>query len=278
MKRLSYTLGNQVEGLEYWCPVQGKSLIEYGLNKVFGAEVGKVEPLGEYEINAITLNDNIIFVALNDDLLKRRPYSKTGWRKVPGSFWFKGVPELMEDLQRIINAAIRSLCYNMAIASGPQVEVDTDRLVPGENLESVFPGKVWQTINRGNVASPAVKFTDVNSHASELFGVYENFARLADDYTGIPAYAYGSDRVAGAGRTSSGLSMLMTSAAKGIKRVILGIDKDIFKTIKRDINVCFSPYSKTWPTAKSGSFLIKTKGKLPSLSVFSKTIPSSSSQ
>jgi hypothetical protein len=54
---------------------------------------------------------------------------------------------------------------------------------------------------------------------------------LADDFTGIPAYAYGNDRVAGAGRTASGLEMLMSSAARGIKKVISNIDKRIMRPV-----------------------------------------------
>ena len=222
-----------VEGLEFWCSVQGKSLIEYGVDKIPGLKGKKIEPLEEYPINAIVVGTTLIYADLNDHPLGCRPYVKVGWRKVPGSFWAMGVPELMEDLQRVCNASARALCYNMSMASGPQVDVDIDRLVPGEDLESAYPGKVWQTQNRSNVSAPAVRFFNPNSNSAELFQVYENFARLADDYTGIPAYAYGSDRVAGAGRTSSGLSMLMSSAAKGIKSVILTIDKEVIKKIVR---------------------------------------------
>jgi hypothetical protein len=65
--------------------------------------------------------------------------------------------------------------------------------------------------------------------------VYDRFAQMADDYTGIPAYAFGNDRVAGAGRTSSGLSMLMGASAKGIKKVVLNIDHKVFKTLIKRI-------------------------------------------
>jgi hypothetical protein len=233
-----------VEGLEFWCPVQGKTLIEYGLEKLAGINKTTIEPLGEYEINAIVVGKEVIYTALNDDPVGNRPYSKTGWRKIPGSFWYLGVPELMSDLQRVINASMRSLCYNMSMAAGPQAEIDTNRLVPGESLTSAFPGKVWQTINPGNVAAPAVRFFQPDSNANELLAIYDRFASLADDYTGIPAYSYGNDQVAGAGRTSSGLSMLMGAAAKGIKRVILAIDMDIFKTVVRrqfDWNMKYIP-------------------------------------
>jgi hypothetical protein len=61
--------------------------------------------------------------------------------------------------------------------------------------------------------------------------VYERFARLADDHSGIPAYVYGDLNVQGAGRTSSGLSMLMGAAGKGIRQVVMHIDGDVVKPI-----------------------------------------------
>jgi len=62
-------------------------------------------------------------------------------------------------------------------------------------------------------------------------GVYEKFSRLADDHSGIPAYVYGDLNVQGAGRTSSGLSMLMGAAGKGIRQVVMHIDTDVVKPI-----------------------------------------------
>ena len=49
-------------------------------------------------------------------------------------------------------------------------------------------------------------------------GIYEKFATLADEYTGIPRYMTGDASVGGAGRTASGMSMLMSNAGKSIKR------------------------------------------------------------
>jgi len=61
--------------------------------------------------------------------------------------------------------------------------------------------------------------------------VYEKFSKLADDHSGIPAYVYGDLNVQGAGRTSSGLSMLMGAAGKGIRQVVMHIDSDVVKPI-----------------------------------------------
>lgn len=61
--------------------------------------------------------------------------------------------------------------------------------------------------------------------------VYEKFSRLTDDHSGIPGYVYGDLDVQGAGRTSSGLSMLMGAAGKGIRQVVMHIDMDVVKPI-----------------------------------------------
>jgi len=67
-----------------------------------------------------------------------------------------------------------------------------------------------------------------------LLGVYQSFMRQADEVTGIPNYIYGSGAGgSGAGRTASGLSMLMDNAAKGIKQSIATIDNTIAGVVSR---------------------------------------------
>lgn len=228
---IDHGFSETIPGIEFWCSVQGKMLKEHNIEEDPKGE--PLEDLAEYEINAIMIDQKLIYVDFNDDPLGERPYFKTGWAKVPGSFWYQGVPELMDDLQQICNASIRSLVNNLALSSGPQAEVDVNRLLPGEDIENMSPHKIWQTTNKGNNASPALRFSNIPSNANELLMVYDRFASLADDYTGIPAYAYGNDKTAGAGRTSSGLSMLMSAAAKGIKRVLMDVEKNIIRGVIR---------------------------------------------
>ena len=56
--------------------------------------------------------------------------------------------------------------------------------------------------------------------------VFEKFSERADEDTMIPKYMTGG-HTPGAGRTSSGLSMLISNAGKGIKQVINNIDKKV---------------------------------------------------
>jgi hypothetical protein len=144
------------------------------------------------------------------------------------------MPETMRDVQIMCNAAARALAGNMSIASGPQVEVTVDRLPPGADLEEMYPWKIWQTSSdRTGGGQPAVRFFQPGMNAEALLGVYQYFQKVADEVTGVPNYIYGSTAVSGAGRTASGLSMLMENAAKGIKHAILHLDNAQSQAIKR---------------------------------------------
>lgn len=220
-----------IEALEFWGSVSGKLLKEWGVKQ-------EIDESLEYQVNAWLIGSHVIRAVLNPDPLGRRPYSMASYEVVPGSFWGRAIPELMEDVQGVCNATARALVNNMGIASGPQVEVNVDRVPQGEDITDIFPWKIWQTSNDlVGGGSPAVRFNQPSPIIEPLLGVYEKFSRLADDYTGIPAYTYGNASVGGAGRTASGLSMLMSSASKGIKQVVSNLDKGLIQpTIERLYN------------------------------------------
>jgi hypothetical protein len=215
------------DALEFWGKVSGKMLREWGVDAEDVPDEAQ-----EYDANVWMVGNYIIKAVLNYDPLGEKPYTKTSFIKTPGSFWGRGIPEIIEDLQNICNAAARALVNNMAVASGPQVEVNLDRIPPNEDITQIFPWKIWQTLNDPMGSSaPAVRFNQPEDNANTLMAVYERFSRLADDHSGIPAYIYGDTDVKGAGRTASGLSMLMGSAGKGIRQVVMHIDNDVTKQI-----------------------------------------------
>jgi len=217
----------EFDALEFWGKVSGDMLIEWGMDEEEVPDAAR-----EYDVNVWVVGNYVIKAVLNYDPLGEKPYAKTSFIKSPGAFWGKGIPEIIEDLQNVCNAAARALVNNMGISSGPQVEVNVERLPPNEDITTLQPWKIWQTINDPvGSSAPAIRFNQPDSRASELMGVYEKFSRLADDHSGIPAYVYGDLNVQGAGRTSSGLSMLMGAAGKGIRQVVMHIDSDVVKPI-----------------------------------------------
>jgi hypothetical protein len=215
------------DALEFWGKVSGKMLREWGMDEVDIPDEAK-----EYDANVWVVGNYVIKAVLNYDPLGEKPYAKTSFIKCPGSFWGKGIPKIIEDLQAVCNAAARALVNNMGISSGPQVEVNLERIPPNEEITQLTPWRIWQTLNDpAGSSAPALRFVQPDSNAQELMAVYERFSRLADDHSGIPAYVYGDLDVQGAGRTSSGLSMLMGAAGKGIRQVVMHIDSDVVKPI-----------------------------------------------
>lgn len=219
-----------IDAIQFWGSVQGKLLLEWGMDE---SEIE--DPLAEYHIEAWLIGRWVIKATLNPDPLHRKPYYKTSWENIPGNFWGRSIPDLCRDTQAICNAAARALVNNMGIASGPQVVYDISKLPEGENLTEMRPWKIWQYLNSEYDAPSNVQpisFFQPNSNAAELMGIYEKFSQLADEYTGIPRYMAGTSTT-GAGRTASGMSMLMTNAGKSIKNVVASVDRVLKPAIER---------------------------------------------
>jgi hypothetical protein len=213
------------DALEFWGKVSGKMLREWGMTEAEVPDEAK-----EYDANVWMVGTLVIKAVLNYDPLGEKPYAKTSFIKTPGSFWGRAIPEIIEDLQNICNAAARALVNNMGIASGPQVELNLERIPTNEDITQMHPWKIWQVLNDPlGSSAPAVRFNQPEDNSTKLMAVYDKFSRLADDHSGIPSYIYGDTDVQGAGRTASGLSMLMGSAGKGIRQVVMHIDHDVVK-------------------------------------------------
>lgn len=214
--------GDLIDALQLWDSVKGSLLIEWGLT-----EKEIPDPALNYPCEVWLIGNVVIRAVLNYDPLGRKPYYLTSYENLPGSVDGKGVTDLCRDSQAMVNSAARSLANNMGISSGPQVGVNISRLPPGEDISDMHPWKIWQfTQSEVSDNSAPLTFFQPSSNANELMAVFEKFSSRADEDTMIPRYMTG-ENTPGAGRTSSGLSMLISNAGKGIKQVISNIDKNV---------------------------------------------------
>lgn len=223
---VSENRGELIDALQFWGSVQGKLLIEWGID---ASEVE--DPLLDYQVEAWLVGTWVIKATINPDPLGRKPYYKTSYEEIPGTWVGNSPMDLIRDCQDVCNATARALVGNMGIASGPQVWVNVDRLPQGEQVTQMFPWKLWQTTSDTlGSSAPPVGFFQPNSMAGELMGIYEKFAALADEYSGLPRYIAGDHSNLGSvGRTASGMSMLMNNAGKSIKQVITNIDRNVIE-------------------------------------------------
>ncbi len=228
-----------IDALQLWDTVEGTLLIEWGV-----PEDEIEDPFLSYPCEVWLVNETVIRAVLNYDPLGRKPYYATSYEKIPGAFWGNSVVDLVRDPQDMANASARALANNMGVSSGPQVVINVSRLPPDENITQIFPWKIWQTTyNDFTDPTAPVTFFQPQSNASELLAVMEKFTSLADEYSGIPRYMTG-EHVAGAGRTSSGLSMLINNAAKSLKHVVSNVDYDVITPMLERLyhhNLRYSP-------------------------------------
>lgn len=222
-----------IDMLEYHGYVQGSILIDQGMT----AEQIP-DPDKDYFVDAYKIGRYVIKVQLSPSLRKRPNYYMTSFEKVPGTVVGNALPDILADVGDAANSALRSLINNMAIASGPQVVINDDRIAENEDSDQLFPWKRWHVVTDplgANNGQMPVSFFMPTSNAQELLTVYEKFTQIADELSAIPRYVTGSERTGGAGRTASGLAMLMGNSAKILQTVAANIDTDIVEPSVTDL-------------------------------------------
>jgi hypothetical protein len=217
--------------------LQGDCLIAQNLDPA-AVGLGSIRPTGIYLCEVWLAGDLALRTRVVPWPAPTPPYYCCSFEKVPGSVAGHGLHDLLKDVADIINATARSLCNNMAMASGPQIGVNADALPPGEDPTVMEPWHVWLLSMQGNQGVPPISFFQPNSNAAELLGVYKELMNMADEVSSIPRYQLGSERTGGgAGRTASGLAMLMTNASKGLQQVAKNVDETIDALLQRLYNI-----------------------------------------
>ena len=210
---------------EYHGNVQGLMLLQQGMDPELIDD-----PLRDYAVEAWIIGAYVIKVQLSPSPRRRHPYWITSFEKVPGTPVGNALPDILADLQEMANAALRHLSNNMAMSSGPQVVIREDLLSGMETGDDMYPWKRWRTLSDPTASSSStnkpVEFFQPQSNAQELLGIFKAMSELADDASAIPRYLQGNSPGGGAGRTASGLAMLMGNASKILQTVAANVDND----------------------------------------------------
>jgi len=219
----AWNRSNMLSMMEFNGHVQGRLLQDYGL--------AVPDELRDYFVQIWCIGSHVIKAHLSPSPRQRHPYFITSFEKVPGTPVGNGLTDLLSDMQEASNATLRALINNMSISSGPQVVVNDDRLTPDENGEDLYPWKRWHVRNdpMSNATQEPISFFMPTSNAGQLIQVFQQFASIADDVSAIPKYIGGQAGAGGAGRTASGLAMLMGNASKILQTVSANIDRDVLE-------------------------------------------------
>ena len=218
-----YYQENRFEVLEYWGVLDAKFAEEVGLDIP-----DDLSPLDQVQVNVWVCGSNVLRCVLNPFTPARLPYYAFPFEINPYQIWGVGVAENMEDAQMLMNGHVRMAIDNLALAGNLVFDVDEASLVPGQNFD-IFPGKVFR--RQSGVTGTAINGLKFPNTAPENIQMYQISRQLADEETGIPSVMHGQTGVTGTGRTSSGLSMLLSQGSMSIKTVVKNIDDFLLRPL-----------------------------------------------
>ena len=215
-----------IECLEYWGYARGDRIHPKSYNRG-----GEIEPSGWYHVHAIVCADQLLFCAILDDRYDIVPYFADSFCRIAGSAWGDGISDLIEDKESMACACQRSLADNMAFASGPIEIVDYSQLPPGQAIQRPSPRMVIQVCSENGKTTKPVEFIHIDSNAGDLLSISDKMRARVYDMIGMAPPDMGTDRAAGAGRTSTGLEDLFGHRNKGIRGVVYGIDTNVMRPL-----------------------------------------------
>ncbi|RFC65009.1 hypothetical protein DYI37_03850 [Fulvimarina endophytica] len=207
------------------------------------ADVEDLDPLDEI---------NVVLWFCDREVLKIAPYpfdsgetiySVFNLEKDEGSLFGYGIPYIMADPQRSLNAGWRAMLDNAAIASGPQFVMDQNVIEPANGEWKIEPRKVWlakKGVPKDQLPLTAVK---IDMHQEELANIIAISKQFIDDMTAMPSIAQG-EQGATPQKTAFGQALLMNAANVTFRRIVKNFDDDVtVPNITRfyDWNMQFSP-------------------------------------
>lgn len=204
------------EVLEFWGMIDKALAVEFGID--LPPEFAEVD---EVPINIWISGHHILRFMINPFNNGRLPYYLIPYEIQPYTIWGIGVSETMNDSQTLMNGFMR-LAVDNAVLSGNMIfEIDESALVPGQSYD-LYPGKFFRRM--GGQQGQAIFPHDFPNTAQANMQLYDKARELADEAT-FPSYTHGNTSVnPSLGRTSSGLSMMMSAASVGIRMAIKNFD------------------------------------------------------
>lgn len=240
------------EPIEYWGTVCAEDLegLEFDLPK---------DAPDEFWGNVWLLGNEVIKLEVQPLENTEVPFYAYYWDKDETSIWGEGIPSVIRDDQSGLNAANRAAQDHAAAVAGPQIEINLDLLGAEQDVHTYKPFKIWLREGVGVEAQfPAIRLHEVQSHVGELMALGDRFANNIHEAT-LPSYMHGEGVSKGSvGRTSSGLSMLMSAAQIVFKDQLFSLDDGIqrpFITAMYHWNMQFNPKQEI-----KGDFEVVVKG------------------
>jgi hypothetical protein len=243
---------NQYEILERWGYIDGAKLKSVGVNV-------PEERIHETFFSNVWIlpNGEVIKAVLQPINGVTWPYHMYYFDKDETSIFGEGVAAIMRDDQTMLNASVRMMLDNSAIASGPMLEVNPGLLANTDRMDEMYPWKIWFR-NSAQPGQRAVESIQLESKLGDLSGMADRFDNNIDETTAIPRYMSGENVGSGAAGTASGMSMLLGAANIAIKDLISAWDEGVTRPFLTSLYRWNMQFHKD--NAIKGDFDVKARG------------------
>ncbi|RVU32712.1 hypothetical protein [Neptunomonas marina] len=225
---------NKYEVWEYHGPIKKQQLIDaLSIAQADEKTLDEVDNLDNELYGIVFFSSNkVLKVSLNSMDTEEFPYSVFNWEKDESCIFGFGVPYLMRNPQKIINASMRMMMDNGGQSVADQIVINQSLVQPADGKWALTPKKVWLTREGKTVTDIRAAFQSFStqSHQAELANIFSLGRQLADEETNLPLIAQG-EQAGHITQTAQGMSMLMNSANIVLRRAVKNWDDDITRTL-----------------------------------------------
>lgn len=205
---------------QWWGFMRGSDLRKMGVTNIPEDRFGE-----RVIVNAWVIGNVLVKCAVSDLHKDRLPFYVTPYSYVPHCMWGIGPSELMFDTQDGLNAMFRAMFDNLALASGPQMIVVSDRLLNPDSAIEIRPWKIWpvKPSEAGDTQKP-IEFFTPESRLVDIRAAIKDLEQLAQEQTALPNFLMGGQTEGTHNRTAQGASMQFQNALTPLKTVIFNVE------------------------------------------------------
>lgn len=153
-------------------------------------------------------------------------YSVFNLIKDEASIFGYGLPSVIRDPQRSLNASWRAMMDNAGAASGPQIVVAQHLIEPADGNWTFGARKIWKAKEGLAENHRAFDTFDIPIHQVELANIIALSKQFIDDMSAMPSIAQGEQGV-GVTKTAQGMALLMNSSNVVFRRIVKNFDDDV---------------------------------------------------
>jgi len=183
----------------------------------------------------IANDSTLLRVVENPFMMKDRPFIYYQHDRVPGKFWGRGVAEKGYNMQKALDAELRSRIDALALTTHPMMGIDATRIPRGAKLE-VRPGKTILTNGDPATVLRPMNFGQLQAHTFQESAELERMLSMATGAFDTATSTAAQPRNA----TASGMSMIQAASIKRQKRTLMNFQNNFLipmlnKVINRKI-------------------------------------------